>query len=58
MCENIVTEFINGHQIQIKCGYVFINHLGNLEIARCSKCEHKPRFLHDFVRSVADKNTI
>jgi len=57
MCENTVMEFIGNHEIQIKCGYVFINHLKNVEIARCPECRHKPRFLHEYVQPMTDDET-
>lgn len=47
MCDNMVTVYIHDHEIKVKCGYVFINHLGNVEIARCEACSDKPRFPHE-----------
>ena len=58
MCEDMVIEFISNHKMEIKCGYVFINRLKNVEIARCPKCRHKPRFLHEYVQPIMDDNPI
>jgi hypothetical protein len=47
MCANRVKVFIHDHEINVRCGHVFINHLGNVEIARCDECKDKPRFPHE-----------
>jgi hypothetical protein len=39
MCDRLVDTYVgNNITIKTKCGYVFMNHMGHLEIAECTFC--------------------
>lgn len=43
ICNNHETVWVRGHEIKVRCGHVYNNHLGFTVVAQCAECAERDR---------------